>query len=205
MEESLHNAFVKNFTDKHEHGYAAMYGRVMCCKRHIDSILEFGIAQGSSLIAFADALPSTKIYGVDSGADVHTLKPECVEDPNIKMLHGYRSDNKFDWRPIKMKLFDRKTESDKQHTDMFDIIIDDADHNIGAQLGTFLLWHTSFKEVYVIEDIMKEEWVDILNMVVRSYGYVTCVEESTKDDGPNPGYIMAIAKKGSGFGNTFCN
>lgn len=204
MKEYLHNLFLENLTDKHDHGYASMYSKVLCCKRDIHSLLEFGIAQGASLLSFAIALPNAKIYGVDSGTDNHAINKQCKHHPNIKLLRGYRSDSKFDWRYIKMKLFNRETQSDKQHTDMFDIIVDDGDHNIGAQLGTFLLWHKSFKEVYVIEDIMRDEWVDVLNMVVRSYGYVTCVEESAKD-GPYPSYIMAIAKKGSGFGNTYCN
>lgn len=202
MKAYLHNLFLENFTDKHDHGYASMYSKVL--DRDVDSLLEFGIAQGSSLLSFADALPNAKIYGVDSGADTHKLNIDCKRHPDIKLLHGYRSDSTFDWRLIKMALFNRKVQSDKQHTDMFDIIVDDGDHNIGAQIGTFLLWHTSFREVYVVEDIMKEEWMDVLNMVVRSYGYVTYVEESIKE-GPYPNYIMAIAKKGSEFGNAYCN
>lgn len=119
-------------TDKQsKHGYGPIYD-VALQGVVVRSVLELGIAQGRSLLAWKHAFPEAMIVGIDlvscevAGAVTHAVD---VRDHAalIAALKGYR----------------------------FDLIVDDASHDIADQLACVrVLWPLLNQGgVYVVEDI----------------------------------------------------
>lgn len=198
---NLQDVFRRAGTDKYEHGYASMYSKVF--NSPPANIFEIGIKQGSSHKAWHDLFPDAELYGMDIEKDKQ-LGKWWINNPRVHFTFSHSSCNKFDYRDALNALLHMEPHSQAAQDFMWDVIIDDGDHNIGAQVGTFMIWKGKFKDVYVIEDIITAENLHVLKTIVDTLGYVCVSKESTKTTA-GPQYILAIARRDSIFGNAYCN
>lgn len=122
-------------TDRHNYG--AVYGALFESRRNTPvKLLEFGIAQGSSICAWMDYFPRGEIYGVDWSL-LHLSPTVPRDDPRLHLIEGEAADPKI--------LPDV----------MFDIMIDDSNHVTDTQIKTLLAhWpRLSNGGLYIIEDL----------------------------------------------------
>lgn len=131
--------FDKHRSDKEwYHHYSEFYEALFLNRRPaITSVLELGIYQGGSLLAWADYFPNAVIQGVDL-----VLPP--ISHPHVTMWAGDATDPAVLAGPI----------GAAPTVPAFDLIVDDASHFIGDQLRSLLeLWpHLTPGGFYVIED-----------------------------------------------------
>ncbi len=132
--QALASLFEKHRADKgwHKH-YADLYQRYIS-PGVVGRVLELGVAQGNSLLAWLDWFPSAYVVGVDD----HLINCRALEGhPRCQLLVVDQAD------PI---LLDLKP---------FDLIIDDAGHNPKKQQASLqMLWEkVNVGGWYVIEDI----------------------------------------------------
>ena len=187
-------------SDKYQHGYQSMYHKIFAIHDQPKHIMEFGIKMGHSHEAWLNLFPEAMVYGLDVAKDPHFHSDSVhLNSSKARLLFDRRSDNKFDYRTSLKQLGTDDTDPNFQ----FDVIIDDGDHNVGAQIGSFMIWRNKFKHVYVIEDILKEEYLWAIRKIVHGLGYVSHVESSSKLR-EDTQYILAIARKDSEFGNAHC-
>lgn len=131
------------------HGYEALYSKIIF---GIDSILEIGIKQGRSLASWDYLLPGCELYATDitdRWFEKNIIPKKCV----ISLGDS-----------TKQAAFDRS----------FDLIIDDGDHHISAQIATFNTYHTLFNKFYVIEDVFVCNYTDNVALLldhIKSKGY----------------------------------
>ena len=140
---NLRPLFDKYNTNKgYKHEYDLVYEKDFHTRRN-DSItlLEIGIYEGGSLLAWLDYFPKARIFGID-------IRPDFIPDENRRRL-AQSGRVELEFQDAKAgNLFDEQ----------FDFIIDDGDHNLESQLAVFKTFHSALKEggVYYIEDIRKE-------------------------------------------------
>jgi|TARA_R110000737_G_C14603779_1_gene489620 hypothetical protein len=186
-------------SDKYQHGYQSMYHKIFTFY-HPKHIMEFGIKMGHSHECWLNLFPEAMVYGLDIAKDpMFHSDSEHLNSSKARLLFDKRSDERLHYRTSLQQL----GIDDEDPNFQFDVIIDDGDHNVGAQIGSFIIWRNKFKHVYVIEDILSEEYLWAIRRVVHGLGYITHVEKSSKirDDSQ---YILAIARKDSEFGNAYC-
>lgn len=127
----LHELFLKHGSDKAWHGYARHYEPLfMRMREDAGKMLELGIAGGASLRAWHEYFPHFIIHGVD-----HTQA--CVDpmrefDARTVAQCGDVTYDEF-W-----KKFISNWTPDLNDQQRFDIVIDDASHNVWAQAQAFL-------------------------------------------------------------------
>ena len=197
----LNKVFQECLTDKYGHGYASMYSKVFSSTPN--SIFEIGIKQSSSHKAWYTLFPEATIYGMDVEVDKH-VGTWWHHNPRVMFTFDYSSHNSSHYRDTIKALTKTVPHSQAAKDFMWDVIIDDGDHNIGAQVGTFMVWKDKFRDVYVIEDILSAEYLHVLKTIVDTLGYVCVSEQSTKTPDEQQ-YILAIARRDSIFGDTHCN
>ena len=126
-----------NGTDKHgpNHQYGHAYKQILAGRR-LDArlVMEVGVADGSSLLAWGEVFPLADCVGLD----IH---------PSAK-AHGPR---------IEFHLGDQCSREDCQRAAagrMFDFICEDATHDLGSTLKTLLYLWPSVKPggLYVVEE-----------------------------------------------------
>lgn len=137
----LTELFHQHGTDKGWfHGYGPTYDALLHDRRTtVRRVLELGVRDGSSLLAWRDYFPHAAVWGVD----IATL-PESVmvnlAAIRIFLVHGDATD----------------PEVHRQLTQSapYDLIVDDASHEIADQLASLLgLWPALARGgLYVIED-----------------------------------------------------
>lgn len=132
---NLAELFDRHATDKGwMHHYDQAYERLLEGRRTaVLDVLELGVLDGGSLLAWADYFPMANIWGVD-------LKLPDLDHPRIHMVQGDAVSPH-----VLYKLTDHGP---------FELIIDDASHRIDDQLASFLgLWPAlASGGLYVIED-----------------------------------------------------
>jgi hypothetical protein len=168
-------------SDKYQHGYQSMYHKIFT-------------------EAWLNLFPEAMVYGLDIAKDPQFHSDsKHLNSSKARLLFDKRSDERLHYRTSLKQLGLDDTDPNFQ----FDVIIDDGDHNVGAQIGSFMIWRNKFKHVYVIEDILSEEYLWAIRRIIYGLGYVSHVESSSKirDDTQ---YILAIARKDSEFGNAHC-
>lgn len=114
------------------------------------SLLEVGVKNGGSLMLWRAYFPfDSRIYGLD----INQGAPQFQHEPAIKILHGDSKEASFDY-------FD---------TECLDIIIDDGDHALTAQLHTFSIWFDKYLcpgGVFVVEDVLDNNRKGLLSKVL---------------------------------------
>lgn len=128
----------KHGTDKSSssHGYTKFYeeifGRI---RKRIHSVLELGVADGSSLRMWADWFPNATIYGVDQA------KPPCTMHGQIKTFEVEQTNEE-----LLKETFDHK---------YLQIIIDDCSHDQEKTIESLRILFSLLESGgwYVIEDM----------------------------------------------------
>ena len=128
-------------SDKIDHLYTDKYFSYLnSLKNEKLNILEIGIADGKSLLAWSDFFKNSTIIGIDiKSIDIHEKK---LNRDNIKIHQGSQSDSNF-------------IETLIQKYQRFDIIIDDGSHFPKDVIKSFKLLFNSLSNngYYFIEDI----------------------------------------------------
>lgn len=125
---SLHELFLKYNSDKAEHGYAEFYEQHL--PKDPKKILEIGVKDGASILAFKEYFPDAEIHGLDLFSEfIPTIE-------GVKLWTG----NQIDYKVLELL-----------RNENFDIIIDDGSHNSRDQMMTFFGLFNG--KHYFIEDL----------------------------------------------------
>jgi 23S rRNA U2552 (ribose-2'-O)-methylase RlmE/FtsJ len=119
------------------HSYIDEYARLLEPYRHNSSVLEIGIAYGKSLQMWTEYFIESKIIGVDyKTSDIYPF----LNDPKYNIIISDATKKEF------LNQIENIT---------FDVIIDDASHELEDQLKTFniLKDKMNLNGIYIIEDI----------------------------------------------------
>ena len=130
---TFEEAFRADKTDKLLHGYYEYYEELIG-KDPVNSVLEIGILNGSSLKAWQKVWPFATIEGVELDKI-----PEHISD----MFTVYRHDS-------------TNVHNAKLLNKTYDLIVDDAAHHWKNQLATFNNYYEKANKYYVIEDLLGE-------------------------------------------------
>ena len=124
-----------NGTDKESnHHYGAAYESLFADRAAVGLMMEIGVADGSSLLAWREVFPNALIVGMD----IH----------HSDKAHGER---------IEFRIGDQRSQIDCENTAadrLFDVIIEDATHEVANNLLT-LFWLWPFVKpggMYVVEE-----------------------------------------------------
>jgi hypothetical protein len=154
-------AFDKYGTDKgFQHGYNQMYADVINKIPAVTRILEVGVKKGRSIAAWLDLFPNADIVG----GDIDLLDSILPETKKATLIEGDSTKASF---------------ATAVGTG-FDLIIDDGDHGVDVQWGTFLNLKEAWNHAYVIEDVMGTEAAKTLRRRLKSEGYQNIVVYSSK-------------------------
>lgn len=154
-------AFDKYGTDKgFQHGYHQMYADVVNKIPAVTRILEVGVKRGRSIAAWFDLFPNADIVG----GDIDLLDSILPEAKKATLIQGNSTKASF---------------ATAVGTG-FDLIIDDGDHDVDVQWGTFLNLKQAWNHAYVIEDVMGKEAAKTLRRRLKSEGYRNFVIYSSK-------------------------
>ncbi len=163
-------------TDKAtNHNYGDVYDQLFPDRSIIYTLLELGVSRGGSMLAWCDIFPNARVVGMDID-DNCTAKGERIEHHvgNVCVYEDcYRVANER----------------------LFDVIIDDADHNVGSILQALLhFWpHVKSGGLYVIEDFAQGHLnrTPVINLVY-CFRYLFPQTEIYKTIGPRGGYEPII-------------
>ncbi len=138
---TLKEISLKYGSDKIEHGYISIYQSYFDSIRERElKILEIGIADGKSLLAWSDYFKNSTIIGLD----IHKIDiiKKNLDRKNIKIYQGSQSDS---------NIINEITEHHKE----FDIIIDDGSHIAKDVKKSFHLLFPYLKNdgLYIVEDM----------------------------------------------------
>lgn len=144
-------AFTLSNTDKGNwHGYDKYYDSIFKDFQP-ETLLEIGVKRGNSLAAWKILFPSCKLYGLD-------VTDREFENNLIKFSEAEITIGNSTKQTIAEKFQDR-----------YDVIIDDGSHYYKDVMRTFKLFHTKFKEYYIIEDYVYD--LDLARQFLNSFGY----------------------------------
>ena len=117
------------------HRYGDAYESIFPDRRTVQSLLEIGVADGSSLLAWREVFPNAIITGMD----IHPPARICLDTERIFFLQG-----------------DQRSYADCQLVGRygFDVIIEDATHVLANTLLTLLYLWPAVKPggVYIVEE-----------------------------------------------------
>ena len=137
----LTELFNKHGTNKFKHGYADIYFSYLeKLKTKNINLLEIGVADGKSLLAWSNYFKNGKIIGIDQK---HIdLNKKNINQSNIIIHQGHQGNSKF-------------IQSLIEKYEKFDIIIDDGSHFPKDVIMSFKLLFSSLKEngLYFVEDV----------------------------------------------------
>ena len=137
-------------TDKNSvHSYVPIYEKILAPYRETAlNVLEIGIFKGDSIRMWRQYFTQARIVGIDCSLTPHDgmadLKPLCDEitqESNIN-IHIFDAEN--------------TVEVNSRFSDIrFDVIIEDAGHEISQQLNLLNIWfpYLTKNGIYIIEDI----------------------------------------------------
>ena len=137
----LAELFNKHGSNKFEHGYSDIYFLYLeKLKTKNINLLEIGVADGKSLLAWSNYFKNGKIIGIDKK---HIdLNEKNINQSNIIIHQGLQGNSKF-------------IQSLIEKYEKFDIIIDDGSHFPKDVIMSFNLLFSSLKEngLYFVEDM----------------------------------------------------
>ncbi len=159
------------FNDKGtSHDYIGVYESLLAPYRETAKrVVEIGVFDGHSLRMFAEYFTNAEVHGID-----------CDEQP-----HG----GKADLRPMisdgkhNIHIFDATDGQEVQRKfkdSLFDIVIDDAAHNIEQQVKLIEIWLPRLAPggLHVVEDIQE---IDCTRAIFESLGFKIIDRRSTKN------------------------
>lgn len=129
MDNTLGLLFLKYGSDKYHHGYSEFYEQHL--PKNPKKILEIGVKNGASILAWKEYFPEAEIHGLDL-----FMESPVPEVPGVKFWKG----NQCDWRLLEQL----------RHED-FDVIIDDGSHNSRDQMISLFGLYSG--KHYFIEDL----------------------------------------------------
>jgi GR25 family glycosyltransferase involved in LPS biosynthesis len=143
----------KRWTDKgHRHNYGPYYD-FWLAEKTVKRILLLGCTQfgGGDILAFSDYYPEAQIVGVDFRVPTSTPNSSYLSRNNvsIEILDVYAID---------------AVNVIKEKYGSFDLIIDDVNHNLEANLKCFSLWNSllTANGIFIVEDITPSYLSDLL-------------------------------------------
>lgn len=128
---TFEEAFKKSGTDKFVHQYYHYYEQIID-KSSVNSVLEVGVAYGTSLNAWRYVWPDALVEGIE----ITNISEDTKNNYNV---HKLNSLNINDMRTI-----------DKT----YDMIVDDGDHHWKSQLLTFFNLYSKANKYYIVEDML---------------------------------------------------
>jgi hypothetical protein len=142
------------YTDKEDvHHYGPLYD-LWLQDRAVTAILELGVTGiwcsnrigGGSLLAFAERFAEALVIGIDNRVD--EIHAEVKASKRITLISG--------------DIYDETTR-DKIPQVQFDLIVDDALHDIGSQKKAFEIYSPLLSPggLYVIEDVWEQDLVGL--------------------------------------------
>jgi len=154
---SLEKLVDNSKTDKNTvHSYLPLYQKLLINKKEsAKNVLEIGISKGGSIKLWSDFFTNANVYGID------IMKKERVWDKinNNKIILYTESDaysEKFFNNLPKVK---------------FDFMLDDGPHTLES-MKQFIRLYTQLMTddgIFIIEDVQKWEWIDILKNEVPEH------------------------------------
>ena len=141
-------------TDKGSgHNYIEYYNSILTPFEFIESnIMEIGILRGESIRLWHKTLPKANIFALDNfshstldPSSILHVKEKVTSLPRVTLIE-----------PVDSRSPEEVNSNLKQLGKKFDVIIDDGDHSVEAQLRTFTNFfpYLSKGGVYVIEDVI---------------------------------------------------
>jgi len=150
------------------HNYLEFYENLFEFKRYDKlNVLEIGVLFGNSLKLWSDYFENSSIYGLDdfsqkNGEEFYNHKTVNVNDIKNSLSSYNRIflviENCGNETSINEIFNDKK----------FDLIIDDANHNIEQQKNNYKLFHKFLKDdgLYICEDVASNDYgIDIINFM----------------------------------------
>lgn len=122
--------FMASGSDKGAHGYGAFYSQLP----EPSTMLEIGLAAGYSLRGWRSLWPAVEFFGLD----IDCSGFRGLTEPGHVLERDSRLPVPSEWQAVE-----------------FDLIIDDASHQLSDQLATARVWRPRLtaRGVYVIEDV----------------------------------------------------
>lgn len=177
-------------TDKGtDHSYVQVYDTYLeKYKNEKINFLEIGCLSCESLKMFNQYFTQATIFGIDDwsqttdfyGNPLGTHPSDLIQEmrinyPNIKLITCNSKNEK---------------EVDSKITEEFDVIIDDGDHSVSAQILTMVNFLPKLKKggIYFIEDVSSKESADQIESVLRkcfpnrSFEYLSFMKNNRADD-----------------------
>tara|TARA_R110000772_G_scaffold2311_13_gene8028 strand:- start:65 stop:736 length:672 start_codon:yes stop_codon:yes gene_type:complete len=154
----FHKKFMWHGTDKATtHRYCRAYFTLFNdIKYNIKRFMEIGVLEGNSLAAWSELLPNAAIVGVENSKELERSHGNMLRESSN--LFGL---DQKDSKRISLRYYDSTSHAQARRermneSNMFDIIVDDGDHNPYAQLATFYAHEELLKTggTYIIEDMI---------------------------------------------------
>lgn len=160
------------------HGYTVTYDALFTQVRtDVQSVLEIGVYQGSSLRMWRDYFPSARIVGLDFAQEVtpEFLLAFNTEDRTSVLVGDQR--NLHDLATVAL-------------LGPFDLVVDDGSHAATDFLYSFKFLWPYTKRWYVIEDIMAEEWDAAVDAAQKADGYGCHVRIVSRTDNKRAALVV---------------
>jgi len=156
-------------TDKgNGHSYIEYYNSILTPFELIESnIMEIGILRGESIRLWHKALPKANIFALDNfshstldSSSILHVKEKVTSLSRVTLIE-----------PVDSRSPEEVDSNLKPLGKKFDVIIDDGDHSVEAQLRTFANFfpYLSKEGVYVIEDVIGMNAANRLAVEVRKH------------------------------------
>ena len=155
---SLQQLVDNSKTDKNTtHSYLPLYQKLLVTKKEsAKNVLEIGISKGGSIKLWSDFFTNANVYGID------VMKKDRVWDKiknNEKIILYTETDAYND-------IFFNKFPKVK-----FDFMLDDGPHTLESMKQFIRLYSQLMADdgIFIIEDVQKWEWIDILKNEVPEH------------------------------------
>lgn len=143
-------------TDKGSiHSYIPVYEKLLAPYRETAlNVLEIGLFNGHSIRMWAEYFTKAWVQGIDCSLTPHDGMGDLR--PIINEIKISKQSNRLFYSNI--QIFDAENEkevADRFEGTKFDVIIEDAGHEINQQLNLYSIWKNYLAEggIYIIEDV----------------------------------------------------
>ena len=184
--------FTKN--GGHRHPYTAPYSLFFePLKKKPIKFAEIGVFRGASILVWRQFFSRARIYGFDMDLEsMTTLKQMNYPGVFLDYVDATKADS--------MESVFQKYTSDGE---LFDVILDDALHNVGQQCITIQTCMSKLKQggLLIIEDIFRDQdtqpYVDAMESVkslISFHTFIVCDHDSRYSPGWNNDKLLVIVR-----------